>query len=83
MGAGGGRHRGAGRAGADYTPGWSRMTPQEGTEHRERMRAMRSPEECEAYRAQHHEQMAARARERGLQALPGPRRDPCGALKKP
>lgn len=80
MGMGGGP-RAAGW-GADYTPGWALMTEQERNEHRERMRSMKTYEECAAYRDQHHEQMAARAKERGGQALAQPRRDACRGLKK-
>lgn len=80
MGPAGGR--GAARWGADDTPGWALMTQQERNEHRDRMRAMKTYEECKAYQEQHHEQMAARAKERGGQALPQPRRDPCGSLKQ-
>ncbi len=82
MGMGPGGGRGAARWGSDYTPGWSLMTQQERNEHRERMRSMKSYEECKAYQEQHHEQMAARAKERGGKALAQPRRDACGGLKK-
>jgi hypothetical protein len=74
--------RGPGRWGPDHTPGWALMTEQERNEHRERMRAMTTYEECRAYREQHHEQMTARAKERGGQALTQPRRDACAALKR-
>jgi hypothetical protein len=57
------------------------MTPQERNEHRDRMRAMKTYEECKTYQAQHHEQMAARAKERGGAALAQPRRDACSGLK--
>jgi hypothetical protein len=77
---GGGRH--AMRQGADTTPGWSLMTTQERTQHREHMRAMKTQDECKAYVAQHHEEMAARAKERGGKALQMPRRDPCAGLPK-
>lgn len=80
-GGGGGGGRGPARAGADMTPGWSLMTPQERTEHRDRMRAMTRLDECRAYQAEHHEQMVARAKERGVTPPAGPRRDPCAGLK--
>ncbi len=73
---------GAMRWGADVTPGWALMTEQERREHQERMRTMTTYEACKAYQAQHHEQMAARAKERGAGPLPQPRRDPCIGLKK-
>jgi hypothetical protein len=82
MGMGPGARRGAARWGADDTPGWALMTPQERDEHRQRMLSMKSYDECHAYQTQHHEQMAARAKERGGQALAQPRRDACSALKK-
>ncbi len=42
------------------------MTAQERTEHRDRMRAAKTPEEREQIRAEHHERMQARAKERGV-----------------
>src|SRR5690606_17461463 len=42
------------------------MTEQERMEHRDRMRAARTLEERERVRAEHHEQMLERARERGV-----------------
>lgn len=77
----GGTH-GAARWGSNYTPGWALMTEQERNEHRERMRSMKTYEECKTYHAQHHEQMAARAKERGGKAMPKPRHDACRGLKK-
>jgi hypothetical protein len=76
----GGRAMG-GRSGADFTPGWSMMTPAERGEHQARMRSMKTYEQCKAYQTQHHEQMAARAKERGGKPLAQPRRDACAALK--
>lgn len=71
-----------GRWGADVTPGWAMMTQQERNEHREKMRAMKTYDECKAYQQQHHEQMAARAKERGATQPAQPRRDPCLGLKR-
>jgi hypothetical protein len=82
MGMGQGGGRGAARYGSDYTPGWTLMSEQERNEHRDRMRSMKTYEECKSYQDQHHEQMAARAKERGGKALAQPRRDACGSLKK-
>lgn len=82
MGLGPGVGRGAARWGSEYTPGWTLMTQQERNEHRERMRSMKTYEECKTYQEQHHEQMAARAKERGGKGLAQPRRDACGGLKK-
>lgn len=81
-GMGPGMGRGAGRWGSDFTPGWAMMTPEERNEHRDRMRNMKSYEECKAYQSQHHEQMAARAKERGGKPMPGPRHDACAGLKR-
>lgn len=81
MGMGPGGGRGAARAGSDATPGWALMTKQERSEHRDRMRSMKTYDDCKAYQDQHHEQMAARAKERGGKALAHPRRDACGGLK--
>jgi hypothetical protein len=82
MGTGPGAAAGGVRWGSDDTPGWSMMTEQERKEHQERMRAMKTYDECKAYADQHREQMNARAKERGGQALAQVRRDPCGGLKR-
>lgn len=74
--------RGAARWGSEFTPGWSLMSQQERDEHRERMRSMKTYEECKAYQEQHHEQMAARAKERGRKAPVQPRRDACAGLPR-
>jgi hypothetical protein len=57
------------------------MTPAERTEHQTRMRSMKTHEECKTYMGQHHEQMAARAKEKGVTVPGQPRRDPCAGLK--
>lgn len=82
MGMGPGSGRGVTRWGSNYTPGWALMTQQERNEHRERMRLMKTYEDCKAYREQHHEQMVARAKERGGKTLAQPRRDACAGLKQ-
>jgi hypothetical protein len=56
------------------------MTEAERNEHRTRMQAVKTHEECVAEMARHRELMAARAKERG-QALGTPRGDPCGGFK--
>ncbi len=84
MGMGPGMHgaRGPGaRAGASYTPGWAMMTPAERSEHTAHMGTMKSLEECKAYVLKHHEEMAARAKEKGAKPPAAPRRDPCAGLK--
>lgn len=81
-GMGPGAGRGAARWGSDFTPGWALMTQQERNEHRDRMRSMKTYEECKAYVEQNHEQMAARAKERGGKVLAQPRRDACAGLRR-
>ncbi len=58
------------------------MSEPERAEHRQRMQSMMSYEDCRAYRDQHHEQMAARAKERGLTMPMQPRHDACAGLKR-
>lgn len=82
MGPGGGTMRGGPRWGGDYTPGWGMMSSKERDEHRAQMRAARSYEECVALRDRHHEQMAARAKERGVTMPAQPRRDACQGMKR-
>ena len=43
------------------------MTPQERMEYRTRMRSLKTRQEREAFRLQHHKEMQERARERGMQ----------------
>jgi Spy/CpxP family protein refolding chaperone len=64
----------------DNTPGWSLMTPEERTAHREKMLAAKTPEECKAIQEEHHKQMSERAKEKG-QALRGPRQNACDRMK--
>ncbi len=64
----------------DNTPGWSLMTPEERTAHRDKMLAAKSYEECQAVQEEHHRQMAARAKEQG-KTLPGPRRNACDRMQ--
>lgn len=78
-GMGAGRRGGAARWGSDFTPGWALMTPDERNAHRDQMRTMTSRSACQAYVAEHHQQMVARAQARQL-PLPTPRRDPCAGL---
>ena len=75
----GGMHGGP-RSGSGYTPGWSMMTPAERQQHQDKLRTLKTYDECHDYMGQHHEQMAARAKEKG-QALPTkPRHDACAGL---
>lgn len=80
MGGGMGRGPGAGwNAGSGNTPGWALMTQQERVEHQNRMRSMKTYEECSAYLSEHRAQMAQRAQAQGttLRAF----RNPCDMMK--
>lgn len=81
-GPGGPGHMSGGRWGSGVTPGWSLMTPQERQQHRDKMRSMTSHDECKAYVDQHHQEMAARAKEKGLDAPRQPRRHACAGLQR-
>lgn len=67
--------------GSDYTPGWSMMTPQERDEHRRRMLAARTPEECRQIRDEQVQRMTDRARAQGATTLPMPMRDACAGMQ--
>lgn len=75
---------GGGQAGADpaSTPGWSLMTPEERRAHWDRIRSAATPEECERYMEEHHQQMVERAKARGETLPPRPRPGPCVAMKR-
>jgi hypothetical protein len=53
----------------DQIYGSQLMTPEERAEHRAKMRSLKTREEREAYRLEHHKKMQERAREKGV-ALP-------------
>lgn len=53
--------------------GWELMTPQEREQHRDKIRSMKTEQEREAYRQQHHEEMQKRAREKGITLPDQPR----------
>jgi hypothetical protein len=53
------------RWGAEVTPGWALMTPEERKAHQDKMRSFSQPGDCRAYLEEHHRQMQARAKERG------------------
>jgi len=75
---------GAGRpeAGAQNTPGWSMMSPQEQRAHRERMLSFRHYGECAAYRDRHRHEMAVRAAQRHSATPIGASRDACEGLPR-
>lgn len=66
--------RGPWAANKDNTVGWQLMSPAERTEHQNKMRNLKTYDECKSYQDEHHKQMEARAKEKGL-TLPamGPR----------
>lgn len=59
---------------AEQVYGWQLMTQQERNEYRAKMRTMKTAEERERYRMEHHKMMQERAKERGvtLPEVPGP-----------
>jgi hypothetical protein len=80
MGGGMGRGPGGGwNASSGNTPGWTLMTQQERVEHQNRMRSMKTYQECSAYLSEHRAQMAQRAAAQGttLRAF----RNPCDMMK--
>ena len=62
------------------TPGWTLMSQQEQTDHRIKMRATKTFEECTALQSEHRALMESRAKEKGVQ-LRAPRRNVCEAWK--
>ena len=60
--------------------GWSMMTPEERTEHRNKMHGMKTYDECKSYQEEHHKLMEARAKEKGV-TLPNPRQNACDRMK--
>jgi ABC-type nickel/cobalt efflux system permease component RcnA len=68
--------------GARDTSGWSMMDRKERDEHRQKVRSMKSYDECKAYADEHHQKMMDRAKEKGRTMPATPRRDACAWLKK-
>lgn len=62
------------------TAGWSLMTPEERTAHQNKMRSVKTYDECKALQTEHHQQMEARAKEKGV-TLPQPRANGCDRMK--
>ena len=60
--------------------GWQLMTPEERTEHQNKMRSMKTYEECTAYQQEHRKLMEQRAKEKGA-TLPTPRMNACDRMK--
>lgn len=61
--------RGPWAASKGNTWGWQLMTPAERSEHQVKMRGFKTYDDCKAYQEEHHMQMEARAKEKGV-ALP-------------
>ena len=80
----GGKGNRGGRQGMRFnqntTPGWALMTQQEQTDHRIKMRATKTFDECTALQTEHRSVMESRAKEKGVQ-LRAPRRNVCEAWK--
>jgi hypothetical protein len=69
---------GYGRGGG--ASGLGLMTDEERAEHRAKMHSFATVGECKAYFDEHRAQMAARAKERGIEPGPGPRMNPCDRM---
>jgi hypothetical protein len=68
------------RAGPNLTPGWSMMTPQEREQHQKDMQSAKTPEECKAMMDKHRQQMADRAKERGMPPPGNPGSNACAGM---
>lgn len=62
------------------TPGWTLMTEQERIANQNRMREVKTYEECVQVQAEHRTAMEARAKEKGA-ALRAPRQNACDNMK--
>lgn len=80
MGGMGGMGPGGGwRASQGNTPGYALMSPQERSEHQNRMRAMQTYDECSAYVGEHRAAMLTRAQEKGVTLQTA--RNPCDMMR--
>lgn len=61
-------------------PGWSLMTPEERTAHRNAMWSAKTYDECKALQTAHHQAMEAKAKELG-KTLPTPRANACERMQ--
>jgi|SRR6266581_6054114 len=68
--------------GPSNTSGWSMMSSQERTEHRDKLLNMKTYAECKAYLDEHRKTMEARAKEKGIGMPAGPRADMCERMKQ-
>lgn len=84
QGAGPGAGMGPGARGMRFdkanTPGWMLMTAEERAAHQNRMREVKTYEECKTVQAEHHSAMALRAKDKGV-ALRAPRQNACDNMK--
>ena len=64
------------------TSGWTLMTPEERTSHRNGMLALKTYDECKAYQDAHHKLMAERAKEKGTPIPAAPRQNMCDRMKR-
>ena len=80
----GGKANKGGRQGMRFnqnnTPGWTLMSQQEQTDHRIKMRATKTFDECTALQGEHRAVMESRAKEKGVQ-LQAPRKNVCEVWK--
>ena len=77
-GAGGGG--GGMRFNQKNTPGWTLMTQEERTEMQNKMRAVKTYDECKQLQTEHRALMEARAKEKGV-TLREPRQNGCDRMK--
>lgn len=66
----------------DQVYGWMLMTPSEQQAYRDKMRSLKTQEERDALRSQHHAEMQKRAAERGI-SLPDRPPSQAGAAREP
>lgn len=71
------------RWGRGVTPGWSLMTPRERAEHRARMQAARTAQECRDVMAAQRDLVERRAQSSGRPGVPlMPHHDPCSNWRR-
>lgn len=64
----------------DNTTGWTLMSAEERTAHRDKMRGAKTHDECKTLQDEHHKAMEVRAKEKGV-TLPAPRQNGCDRMK--
>jgi hypothetical protein len=68
--------------GKRYTAGWDMMTRQERKDLGTKLRAVKSYDECKTVTDQARQQMAERAKSKGMAEPAQPKRDGCAAFQK-